>query len=183
MSFVRATTYILGASFSAALGVLAVLAAARTLGDIAWRWLIEHPPGVPLLAFVGGSLLLITGHFIRLVVEERSGAVDLLRDGTWGQIALSPVALRQFIGDLLRREIGLERFRVRLRRGDQGVVIEIITALPATMAVSEIGEHMQRLVAERVTQQVGVDVERVTITVRSMRASGSALQEHDRVDA
>jgi len=180
MSFIRALTFVLAAAFSGALGILAILAGARMLGDVAWSWLLDHRAGVAFLAFIGACLLFIAAHFIRLLVEERQRSLHLSHDGAWGTIALSPGALKQFVGDLLSREIGLESFRVRLEHGDSGLVIGIRTALSSNDTVTDIGERMQRTIAERVSQQIGVDVERVAITVRSMRSASRAAASDER---
>jgi uncharacterized alkaline shock family protein YloU len=177
MSFVRALTFALAAAFTAALGILAILAGVRTLGDVAWAWLLQDGAGVALLIFIGAASLLVSAHFARLVLEERTRSLELLRDGEWGTISLAPGALRQFIGDLLRREIGLARFRVRLRSGEGGLVIEIDTSLASTATITEVGERMQRIVAERVSRQVGVTVERVAVSIRSMRGAAGEGSE------
>ncbi|UCF09731.1 MAG: hypothetical protein JSW65_06635 [Candidatus Bipolaricaulota bacterium] len=176
MSFVTGLTYILAALFAIALGVLTILAGARALGDVAWSWLLDHAAGAALQIFIGACLVLVAAHFVKLLVTAQRAALDLSHDGLWGTIALSPKALKQFVRDILTHDVGIEEFRVSLRRAEDGLIIGVRTGLSSDDTVTEIGERIQRVVAERVSQRAGVHVQRVEIVVGSMR--GSRAAEH-----
>jgi len=169
MNFVGTLTYLLAGGFSCLLGALAVLAGARFFGDTAWAWFLEGPAGGALQIALGVGLLLVGSHFVRLLVAARASAMRLRHRSERGSIELANVALRQFVSDVLRRELGLSRFRVRLERGEGGLVVGVRIGLSSSDTVTDIGERIQRVIAERVSERVGVEVERVEILVRSMR--------------
>ena len=107
-------------------------------------------------------------------------------EGEWGRVEVSPTAVREFISGVLRKEIGIDRFRVFLRRRENGVAIRVRTALTPDQRVTDAGERIQRELTQQVADRTGVEVREVTVFVRSIRArevererEEDLIDEHD----
>lgn len=153
----------------AGLGVTLVVAGAGGL-SLASLWVyLAETPGTIFVMLVGVAQILVAIHFLLIVIDERRNAVVFSREGELGRIELTPHAVKEFIGGVLREEIGLEQFRVRLRHHGNGVAITVRTTMCPTQRVTEIGERIQRELSANVVERTGVEVHEVSVLVRSIR--------------
>jgi len=142
-------------------GVLTTDAVEATFGGTGWTI---------FLILLGVVVLLIALHYLLVLAEDRLNEVLYSRAGEWGRVEVSPTAVREFISGILRRDIGIDRFRVFLRRQENGVAIRVRTALTPDQRVTDVGERIQRELTQHVADRTGVEVREVTVFVRSIRA-------------
>ncbi|MFC2108832.1 hypothetical protein ACFLS5_05145 [Candidatus Bipolaricaulota bacterium] len=165
---------------TAGLGVTLILAGAGVLSlSSVWDF-FDTVSGSILVILVGSALLLITVHFLIRLADERLNAALFHHEGEWGRIDLSPIAIKEFIAGLLRKNFGLDRFRILLRHQVDGVGIMIRTTLSPGQCVTDVGERIQRELTNQVAERTGVGVSDVTVLVRSIRASESGIKETPR---
>ena len=169
---------------AAAVGAVFILTSAGVLSLSAVGDFADSGSGVAVMALAGALLLLVGLHFVVLIWRWRSAASRFSQDGEWGTIELSPHALREFISGILREEVGIDRFRVRLRHAEEGIAISVKTALSTSEKVSEVGRSIQKILAQRVAERTGVHVGRVSVLVHSIRSReegipGSTEEEGD----
>jgi uncharacterized alkaline shock family protein YloU len=158
---------------TAGLGVTLILGGAGVLSFASLTYYLTRIPGTIFLILVGALFVLVALHFAVSLLDERARAVLFSQQGDWGQIELSPHAVKEFISDILRRQVGIERFRIGLRHRGDGVAIVVHTALSPDQRVPDVGLRIQRELVRHVADRTGVDVQEVTVFVRSIRASGS----------
>jgi hypothetical protein len=157
---------------AAGLGVGLILAGAGVI-SLASVWdFLETVAGQILVILAGAGLVLISVHFLIALADERLNASLFHHEGDWGRIDLAPEAIREFIGGILRKDIGLDRFRVQLRHHVKGVGITVRTTLSPEQRVTEVGERIQRELAAHVEDRTGVAVGDVIVLVRGIRPSG-----------
>jgi uncharacterized alkaline shock family protein YloU len=155
-------------------GVLSVGSVTAAFSDAGWTI---------LLVLLGVGTLLVALHFLLVLADDRRNAVLYSRAGEWGRVEVSPTAVREFISGVLRKEIGIDRFRVFLRRRENGVAIRVRTALTPDQRVTDAGERIQRELTQQVADRTGVEVREVTVFVRSIRArEDEREQEEDMID-
>lgn len=155
-------------------GVLSVGSVSAALSDAGWTI---------FLVLLGVGVLLIALHFLLVLAVDRRNAVLYSRAGEWGRVEVSPTAVREFISGILRKEIGIDRFRVFLRRRENGVAIRVRTVLTPDQRVTDAGERIQRELTQQVADRTGVEVREVTVFVRSIRAREvEREQEEDMID-
>jgi uncharacterized alkaline shock family protein YloU len=142
-------------------GVLAIGTVSAAFSDTGWTI---------LLILVGVGVLLVALHFLLVLAEDRLNEVLYSSAGEYGRVEVSPMAVREFISGILRRDIGIDRFRVFLRRQENGVAIRVRTALTPDQRVTDVGERIQRELTRHVADRTGVEVREVTVFVRSIRA-------------
>ena len=142
--------------------------------------------GTILVILVGVAVLLVALHFLLVLAEDRLNEVLYSRAGEYGRVEVSPTAVREFISGVLRKDIGIDRFRVFLRRQENGVAIRVRTALTPDQRVTDVGERIQRELTRHVADRTGVEVREVTVFVRSIRAreteatvAESSGEDHD----
>ena len=162
---------------TAGLSITLIIAGAGVL-SLASVWdFLDTVSGSILVILVGGALLLVAVHFLIQLADERLNAALFHHEGEWGRIDLSPIAIKEFIAGVLRKDIGLDRFRILLRHQVNAVGITVRTTLSPDQRVTEVGERIQRELAEHVADRTGVDVSDVTVRVRGIRASETGIKE------
>ena len=169
MTFVTLLLDILASLLTASLGILSILCATKILLFSSAVDFLGSALGVALQLLVGTLLLLVALHFVFLVYRWRSVAARFSQEGEWGKIELSPYALKEFISGILRQEVGIDHFRVRLEHMEEGIAISVRTALSPQEKVSEVGRRIQETLARRVVERTGVEVKQVSVLVRSIR--------------
>jgi hypothetical protein len=87
--------------------VLSVSSVSVAFGDAGWTI---------LLVLLGVGTLLTALHFLLALAADRRNEVLYSRAGELGRVEVSPTAVREFISGILRKDIGIDRFRVFLRR-------------------------------------------------------------------
>lgn len=166
-----------GMLLTAGLGVGLILAGAGVL-SLASVWdFLDTVTGSILVILVGVAMLLVAAYFVIQLVEERLNASLFHHEGEWGRIELSPIAIKEYIAGILRKDIGLERFRILLRNRANGVGITVRTTLSPEQRVTEVGERIQRELAKHVSDRAGVEVSDVTVLVRNIRTNESRIEE------
>jgi len=124
------------------------------------------------LIYAFASIYLLVGlHYVGLILRVRAQRGWFVREGPSGQIRISPWAIRDLIGQVLRQEVGLPQFRVSLEHAPEGVKIKVSGGVASGQEVAEIGERVQRLLKERVEERIGVPVVEVTFLTRSVISS------------
>jgi len=165
---------------TAGLSISLILAGAGVLSLTSVWDFLDTLSGSIIVILVGAALLLVAVYFLIQLADERLRATLFHHEGDWGRIDLAPIAIKEFIAGVLRKEIGLDRFRILLRHDVNGVSITVRTTLAPDQRVTEIGERIQRELAEHVADRTGVEVSNVTVLVRSIRASESGIKETSR---
>jgi uncharacterized alkaline shock family protein YloU len=87
--------------------------------------------------------------------------------------------LREFISGILRREIGIDRFRVRLQHMEDGIAIKVRTTLSPEEQVAEVGRRIQETLSQRVVERTGVEVREVSVLVDSISAREEEPQDQE----
>ena len=154
-------------------GVLSVGSVSAAFSDTGWTI---------FLILLGVGTLLIAVHFLLVLADDRRNEVLYSRAGEWGRVEVSPTAVREFINGILRKDSGIDRFRVSLRRRDDGVAIRVRTALTPDQRVTDAGERIQRELAQQVADRTGVEVREVTVFVRSIRARDTEVTTEEAID-
>ncbi|MFC2095472.1 hypothetical protein ACFLSW_03425 [Candidatus Bipolaricaulota bacterium] len=162
---------------TAGLGTSLILAGAGVLSLTSVWDFFDTVAGSILVILVGVGLIAVAAHFGMQLAAERLNASLFHHEGDWGRIELSPIAIKEYIAGILRRYIGLDRFRIVLRNQVDGVGITVRTTLSPEQRVTEVGERIQRELAEHVSDRTGVEVRGVTVLVRNIRASQSGIKE------
>ncbi len=153
------------------LGVALILSGAGVLSLSSMWTFFDTVAGAILVILAGAALILVGVHFLIQLADERLNRALFHHDGEWGRIDLSPVAIKEFIAGILRKDIGLEHFRILLKHQIDGVGITVRTTLLPDQRVTDVGERIQRELAEHVADRTGVNVSSVTVLVRSIRTS------------
>jgi uncharacterized alkaline shock family protein YloU len=162
---------------TAGLGVSLILAGAGVLSLTSVWDFFDTVAGSILVILAGAALILVAVHFLLALADERSRRSLFHHEGEWGRIDLAPNAIKELIADILRKDIGLDRFRVSLSHHVDGVGIAVRTTLSPDQRVTEVGERIQRELAKHVAERTGVEVSDVVVLVRSIRASETAVKE------
>jgi len=182
-SWPQTVLHYVGFLFALGFGVVLVLIGAGVLAESTVAAAFTDTGWMILLILIGVGMLWIALHFLLVLADDRLNKVVCSRVGEWGRIDISPVAVREFISGVLRDEIGLDRFRVFLRRRENGVAIRVRTALTPDQRVTDVGERIQRELTRHVADRTGVEVHEVTVFVRSIRAREADMPPpDDRVD-
>ncbi len=156
--------------FTLGLGVVTILAGTGVLPIGTVSAAFSDTGWTVLLTLVGVGVLLVALHFLLVLADDRLNEVLYSRAGEYGRVEVSPTAVREFISGILRRDLGIDRFRVFLRRQENGVAIRVRTALTPDQRVTDVGERIQRELTRHVADRTGVEVREVTVFVRSIRA-------------
>jgi len=166
---------------TAGIGVSLVLAGSGVLSLSSLWSFLDTAAGAALVILVGAALLLVAVYFLILLADERIHATLFHHDGEWGRIDLTPAAIKEFIAGVLRDDIGLAHFRILLYHRAHGVGITVRTTLSPDQRVTDIGERIQRVLSEHVSDRTGVEVADVTVSVRGIRGNDSKEKErwHD----
>ena len=168
--------------FCLGLGVILLLAGAGVISEGAIAKAFSDVGWTILLILVGVGALLTALHFLLVLADDRLNEVLFSRSGEWGRVEVSPAAVREFITGVLRRDIGIDRFRVFLRRRENGVAIRVRTALTPDQRVTDVGERIQRELTQHVADRTGVEVREVTVFVRSIRARDGEAASREVID-
>lgn len=162
---------------TAGLGISLILAGSGVLSLASiWEWL-DSVAGSVLVIIVGAALVLVGVYFLIALGDERVHGALFRSEGDWGRVDLSPVAIREFISGILKRQIGIDRFRIILRHEGHGVGITIRTTLTPDQRATDIAERIQRELAYHVADRTGVTVTDVTVFVRGIRTESGAQEE------
>ncbi len=168
-SRLRSIVHYLAFVFAFGLGLAFVLAGSGVLPGVPVPTVLSDTGWAILLLVLGVGVLLIALHFLLVLADHRVNEVLFSRSGEYGRVEVSPGAVREFIGGILGDDLGLERYRVALRRQGQGVAIRVRTAVSPDQRVTDLGERIQRELTEQVADRTGVEVSEVTVFVRSIR--------------
>jgi len=141
--------------------------------------LVGTAAGMAITILIGVLLTLAGVHFLIAIADERLDASLFVREGERGRIGVSPHAIREFISGILRDEIGIERFRVRLDHHRDGVGITVRMTLSPDQRVTEVGESIQRELMQHVAERTGVEVREVSVLVKSIRSRGRGRETAD----
>jgi hypothetical protein len=152
------------------LAVLALLGGAGAFSATALGDALDAIPAEWFLFLLAVVLFLVALLLLRAMLRKRSAAARFAQDGARGRIELSPHALEELASGVLREEVGVDHFRVRLRRAAGGITILVQTGLTLEQKVAEVGRRIQEVLAERVVERTGVKVGEVKVLVGSFRA-------------
>jgi len=161
---------------TAGLGICLILAGAGVLSLTSVWDFLDTVAGSILVILAGAALILVAAHFAMALFDERLSRSLFHYEGNWGRIDLAPIAIKEFIACILRKEIGLDQFRILLRHHVNGVGITVRTALAPDQTVTEVGERIQRELTKQVVDRTGVEVSDVVVIVRSIRATETGVE-------
>jgi len=170
MSLLVLIANVLAVLFAVGLGIISILIGARAISFSTVERFLDSAVGIGVLFGIGATLLALALHFLFLLYQKRAAAVRFSQEGEWGRIELSPLAVKEFISGVLRREIGISRFRVRLQHREEGIAIRVQTSLSPDEKVSEVGRRIQETLSRRVVEHTGVAVKKVSVLVHGIRA-------------
>lgn len=157
-------------------GICSILFSASVLSLFSAAQFLATLAGKAILYAFGGLLLAVSGHYAALFFRGRAQSARFSQDGEWGRIELSPYALREFVSGIMRDEIGIDRFQVRLNHVEDGLSIEITTTLSPDDRVAEVGRTIQQTLSNRVAERTGVEVRRVEVLVNSIRPHAAQME-------
>jgi len=133
------------------------------------------PPGLEvvgvwriLFGIFGGFLLVIGSWFGKEIFGIIFGQRPIRRSSDHGELLIAPRAIRELIGGLLQRELGLKRPKVRIRDDSEGLKVQISLRLPLEEDLPEITERIRVLVSSEVERRIGIPVSSVDITVHGI---------------
>ncbi|MCK5245337.1 hypothetical protein KAR02_00450 [Candidatus Bipolaricaulota bacterium] len=161
---------------TAGLGVGLILAGAGVISLTSVWDFFDTVAGSILVILAGAALILVAVHFFIVLADERLSRSLFHYEGNWGRIDLAPIAIKEFIACILRKEIGLDQFRILLRHHVDGVGITVRTTLAPDQTVTEVGERIQRELTKQVVDRTGVEVSDVVVIVRSIRATETRVE-------
>lgn len=186
MTFMSLLLSTLATLLTGGLGVCAILEGTGILSVSDAKSFLESELATALFFLFGALLLFVGLHFVLLIIRRRSVAARFSQQGEWGKIELSASALKEFVSGILREEIGIDRFRVRLKHLEDGIAILVQTSLSLQEKVSEVGRQIQEILAHRVVERTGVEVREVSVLVGSIRPRRDvrdAEEEEEEIDA
>jgi len=154
------------------LGVTLIVAGAGAISFSSVTPYLDRLPGSAFVIVVGVILLFVGIFFLVASADVRVSGAVFSREGSGGRIALTSFAVREFISGILRDEIGLERFHVRLNHRDDGVGVTVRLTLSHNQRVTDVGERVQTVLAREIPDRTGVPVTDVSILVRGIRSLG-----------
>lgn len=179
MSLLVLIANILAVLFAVGLGVISILIGAGGISFSTVAQFLDSTVGIGMLFGIGAIFLALALYFLFLLYQGRMAEARFSQEGKWGKIELSPHALREFISGILRQEIGIARFGVRLKHIEEGIAIRIQTTLSPDEKVAEVGRRIQEILSQRVVEHTGVEVKNVSVLVDGIcvRETGSPVEE------
>jgi uncharacterized alkaline shock family protein YloU len=153
---------------TAGMGIVTILIGTDTILLVSAQQFFDTALGKAILFCLGGLLFCVAIYFAFLFYRGRAQASRFSQDGEWGKVELSPYALRELISGIMRDEIGIERFQVRLQHIGDGIAIRISTALSLEEKVAEVGRKIQETLTRHVMERTGVEVREVSVLVNSI---------------
>lgn len=103
--------------------------------------------------------------FVRIAVNQLTVRRALRRQGPKGMIFITVDTVREMAGMLLREELGLHQFRVRIRPLGEGLALHVSLYLPPGEEVPALAERLQNLLAQEVSAKTGLEVPEVRMVV------------------
>lgn len=134
---------------------------------------LQGPGKETLTVWAGLSFLLALYFLTRGVLAARGADPRVMSAGPRGPIWISQGAIRDFILQSLREELGFAHAAVSLRQGRDGIVVQVRTPLPLHQSVTELGAKIQEHVKTRVEERIGVTVERVEVLAKSVQSAST----------
>lgn len=171
--------YTVSCLFTGGLGVLFILFGAGTLSFDKAKVFLSSAGGIAVLFLSGACLIILLGYFLLLIYRNRLATARFSQEGERGKIEISPYAVQEFISGILQEELGITRFRVRLRHKEDGVAIYVHIALTPQERVAEIGSRIQETLTCRVMERTGIEVREVSVLVGKIRPHEQKPQEKD----
>ncbi|HDL85154.1 MAG TPA: alkaline shock response membrane anchor protein AmaP [Candidatus Acetothermia bacterium] len=172
---------------TAGMGVISILLCVGTLSLVAAQQFFDALIGKIILYALGGIFLGVSFYFASLFYRGRTQLARFAQDGEWGKIELSPHALRELVSGIMRDELGIDRFQVRLRHLGDGLAIRITTTLLPEDRVAEIGQRIQETLSRRVAERTGIEVREVSVLVNSIHSHEeeppASEEENEHTDA
>jgi len=184
MRDIRVLGNLLSLLVTAGLGVFMIVGGAGGASFTGLSSFLDTTVGMVVSILIGITLIVAGIHFLIAIADERLNASLFVRESEWGRIEVSPFAVREFISGILRDEIGIERFRIRLHHRGDGVGIAVRMTLSPDQRVTEVSESIQRELMRHVAERTGVEVREVSVFVRSIRSrEGKGKETADEPDA
>lgn len=153
------------------LGVAAILTGVGILPLSSIDAFLGTAGGEVFLLGIGAVLIVVGIYFLIAIYRVQAAAARFAQDGEGGRIEISPGALREFVSVILRQEIKIDRFRVKLRHMEDGIGIQVETTLSGNQQVGEVSRKIQEILAERIQERTGVAVHNVSVLVRGIRTT------------
>jgi uncharacterized alkaline shock family protein YloU len=181
-----AIIYLFATLLTGGLGVLLVLFGTGTVSLSTLETEIGETAWVALHFLFGGTLILSAVHFLSLFYRKSKAGAHFFQEGEWGKVEVSPHALQEFISGVLREELGVDNFRIKLRHKEGGIAISVTTTLSPNEKVNEISKRIQQTLARRVVEHTGVEVREVAVLVHGIHSKEiepPATEEEDEFES
>lgn len=154
------------------LAILYLLAIAAALGGLLTQkitssmlleFTMQRWGTITLYVLVAGTLAGLATCVVAIV--RLYGRLKLIeRLGTQGRIQIAPLAIRDFIQQVMEKTWGLSSSRVYLRQTAQGHLrLRVEATLPASDNLLELSERIQAKLKDRIEEQIGIAVEEIEI--------------------
>ncbi|GAB4306939.1 MAG: hypothetical protein Kow0097_06810 [Candidatus Bipolaricaulota bacterium] len=151
-----------------------LLAAAAMVAGLGWGQPEVAIPGIAsvpaialriLLGIWAVALVWAAAVFARLSRGRLVVRRALQKPGPKGMVLITPQTVREMAGVLLREELGLHRFRVRVRPKEEGLALHVSLHLPLGEEIPALADRLQSLLAQEISGKTGLDVPEVQIAV------------------
>lgn len=164
------------------LGVAAILTGVGILPLSSIDAFLATGGGEAFLLAIGAVLIVASVYFLVAIYRVQAAAARFAQDGEQGRIEISPGALREFVSVILRQEIKIDRFRVKLRHMEDGIGIQVETTLSGNQQVGKVSREIQEVLAKRIEERTGVAVHNVSVLVRGIRTAEEKEQAETNED-
>lgn len=155
-----------------ALGFLVLLGATGLVillagwGPPSWMLQVTTAAGRAVLAAIGAASLAGALRFAVELADRLSAGRALRRPGPKGDIVIAPRAVQELAAGLLRRELGLDGFRVQLTSTGEGVLLTVRLRLPPEEEAPRLAERIQELLSSEIQAKTGLPVVEVNLLIR-----------------
>lgn len=120
------------------------------------------------LAATGALLFAVSARVAAAAFGSRRDPPVIVFPSPQGEVRVSLAAVEGLVQRLGRQVEGVRDLRVRVRRGEEGLELELGTRVSGDARLPELCERLQQTLSQRVQQVVGVPVGQVRVTVREI---------------
>ncbi len=132
---------------------------------------VKTPTGRATLGVVSGFLFLIGLRFVFMGLK-RAPVHALVHDTEMGQVRISLVAVRNLITRVASRISGVRNVRAAVTLGETGLCVSLELKVAVDANLPELADKLQKAVSTYVRDIVGVNVERVSVSVADISLEG-----------
>jgi uncharacterized alkaline shock family protein YloU len=132
---------------------------------------VKTPTGRTVLGVVSGFLFLIGLRFV-YVGLRKAPVHALVHDTEMGQVRISLVAVKNLVTRVASRVSGVRSVRTAVTLGELGLCVSLELKVAVDANLPELADKLQKAVSTYVRDIVGVNVERVSVSVADISLEG-----------